>query len=278
MSMLEALRKQAEEAAQTAENMNEATKGGGGRLLPEGYAFARLVEYVEFGKQPQEFNGKAKEPALEVQLGFALWGEGYQNEDGSPYVIRPWPFAISRNEKAKAYKLFKAMNWKGDKTAFPQLIGAAYLVKIVHNKDREGKVRSSMDLNSILPPLDPVTKAPYPIPEAREADLRFFLWNYPTLEGWDSLYVDGKWDDGRSKNRVQETIVSALDFPGSPIELLLKQAGKAIPTPAPAPAKPAGPVVPTAPGSAAVAPPTAPVQSAPLPSLPSMPSLPGIPQ
>ena len=68
------LKAEADLAASVAPDMNEAVKGGSGRLLPEGYALGRLVEYVEFGRQPQTFNGRAKEPALEFQLGFALWG------------------------------------------------------------------------------------------------------------------------------------------------------------------------------------------------------------
>jgi len=56
----------AQDVAESGIDLNEAVKGGGGgRLLPEGYAFGRLVEYIEFGNQPQEFQGQAKDPALE---------------------------------------------------------------------------------------------------------------------------------------------------------------------------------------------------------------------
>ena len=39
--------------------MSEVSKGGGGerRVLPEGYAFARLVEYVEYGDHIAERYG-----------------------------------------------------------------------------------------------------------------------------------------------------------------------------------------------------------------------------
>ena len=56
-------------------DMNEAVRGGqGARLLPAGWAFAQLVEVIELGNHPQEYQGKAKDPAAEVQLGFALTG------------------------------------------------------------------------------------------------------------------------------------------------------------------------------------------------------------
>lgn len=234
-SRIEQIRAQAALAAQSGPDMNEATKGGGGgRLLPAGYAFGRLVEYVEFGMQPQEFNGQAKQPALEVQVGFALWGEGYQEEDGSPYVIRPYSFAISRNEKARAFKLFRALNWKGTATHFAQLIGEAFLVKIVHvPKSKADKTLvSRVDLEGFLPPLDPVTKAPYPIPEAADELYRLFLWEHPTIEGWDSLFIEGTRDDGTSKNFVQERVLGAVDYEGSPLQQLLGgAAGLTLPAP-----------------------------------------------
>lgn len=299
MSKLAELKAQAELAAQTGPNMTEAQKGGGsGRLLPEGYAFGRLVEYIEFGKQPQEFQGQAKDPALEFQLGFALWGEGYQNEDGTPYMLRPYSIAMSRNEKAGAFKLFKLLNWKGDKTHFSQLIGDGFLVKIVHaDKSKADKTKvSRIDLTGFLPPLDPVTKSPYPIPEPADDAYRLFLWDRPTKEAWNSLYVEGTWDDGKSKNRVQESILGAVDFEGSALQALLMQSGvaalpsapevpQANPTlpavnaaPALTPASPAGATGIAVPASAPVLPALTPTfPSNPVPSMPSIPAMPAMP-
>jgi hypothetical protein len=265
-----------EEALESGIDMNEAVKGGGGgRLLPEGYAFGRLVEYIEFGNQPQEFNGKAKDPALEFTLGFALWGQGYQNEDGTPYIIRTYNTALSRNEKSRAFKLFKALNWKGTAKSYAQLLGETFLVKIAHkgkSKAEPTVVVSRIDLDGFLPPLDPVTKAPYPIPEAADDLYRMFLWNRPNKESWDSLYIEGAYDDGKSKNRIQEQILAAMDFQGSPLQQLLMASGvstlpvaaalpaaPAVAAPAPAAAAPAA--VPTAPVAMAV--PTVPVAATP---------------
>ena len=121
----------AQDVAESGIDLNEAVKGGGGgRLLPEGYAFGRLVEYIEFGNQPQEFQGQAKAPALEFTIGFALTGQGYQNDDGTPYIVRTYNTALSRNEKSRAFKMFKALNWKGTAKSFAQLLGETFLVKI----------------------------------------------------------------------------------------------------------------------------------------------------
>ena len=258
-----------EAVAEQGFDMNEAVVGGGGgRLLPEGYAFGRFVEYIEYGQQPQEFGGKAKEPALEFSIGFALWGEvpdpanpgqtlKYHNDDGSPYIIRTYNKAMSRNEKAGAFLLFKSMNWKGTAKGFAQMIGDPILVKIKHvpKSKTDPKIVSRIDEKAFLPPLDPVTRAPYNIPAAPDSAYRMFLWGKPTKAGWDSLFVEGQYEarDGKpaaSKNRIQETILKALDFQGSPLQQL--HGG------APALALPSGPVgviaAPAVPGVAPVAP------------------------
>lgn len=269
----------ANEEAETGIDMNEATAGGS-RLLPQGYAFARLVEYIELGKQPQEFGGQKKDPALEVSLGFALWGkppgseETYHNEDGTPYIIRPYSFALGRNEKATAYKLFKALNWDGTAKNFAQLLGRGFLAKIVHKpkSKTDATLVARIDFAGFLPPNDPATGAPYPIPEASDDLYKLFLWNRPTKAGWDALFIEGQYEakDGKpakSKNRVQETMLAALDFQGSALQALLLENGVAVPQPsvavaaAPevAPAAPlAAPAV-AAPATVAAVPTVAPV-------------------
>lgn len=269
----------AQDVAESGIDMNEAVKGGGGgRLLPEGYAFGRLVEYIEFGNQPQEYQGQAKDPAMEFTLGFALTGEGYQNDDGTPYVVRTYNTALSRNEKSRAFKLFKALNWKGTAKSFAQLLGETFLVKIkqVPKSKTDPKIVSRIDLDGFLPPLDPVTRQPYPIAEAPDDMYRLFLWSRPTKEAWDSLYIEGEYD-GKSKNRIQEQILAALDFQGSPLQQLLMQSGvTALPTvtpatpvaapmaaspaavvPTPAPVAPVAPVAPAAAPAAPLAVPAA---------------------
>lgn len=251
MSRLAQFQAQAAALAETGPDMNEKTAGGGGRLLPAGYAFARLVEYIELGSQPQEYQGQKKDPKPEFRLGFALWGEPepgnkYHNDDGTPYVIRTFDMTLDRNEKAKAFKLFKLMNWRGTAKNFAQMLGWGFLLKIVHEpKDKaqpNGQKVSRIDLAGFLPPLDPVTKAPYPIPEAADELYQCFIWDAPTKEAWDALYVEGKYDDGKSKNRVQETILGAVDFQGSPLQMLLM--GNAITGATVGQAAPATPSVP----------------------------------
>lgn len=242
MSTLQEMQAAIALAAQTGPDMNVATKGGGGRLLPAGYAFGRMISYVEFGNQPQEFKGQAKDPKPVIQLGFALWGQGYQEEDGSPSTIFPYSFSMDRNEKAKAYLLFKSMNWKGDKTHFAQFLNEPFLVKIVHEPKSKADqtIVSRVDLKGFLPPLDPVTRQPYAIPEAPAELFQLFLWDHPTQAAWDSLFIEGNWEDGRSKNYIQDTIIGATNFSGSALEAMLGPQTTHM-----SPATPTMPVVPT---------------------------------
>lgn len=293
MSKLVAAQLLAAQAAATGVDMTEVQKGGGGKLLPAGGCLGRLVEYIEFGKQPQEFGGKAKDPMMEIQLGFALYGPGIQNDDGTPYILRPYSIALSRNDKAKAFKTFAKMNWKNQYTHFAQMIGEAFLLQIVHaDKSKTDKTQvSRLDLDGVRPPLDALTAQPYPVPEVRDEDISIFLWDYPDLDSWNSLKIDGTYDDGKSKNRIQETILGATDFAGSPLEQLLKSAGlPGLPVAPAAPALPApvgvAPAVPFIPPvlaagqnlvSPAPAMPVTPVLPVPSPSLPTFPSSPAMP-
>lgn len=285
-----------EDAEASGIDMNEAVKGGGGaRLLPAGYAFAQLVEYVEMGNHPQEFKGQKKDPAKVVQLGFALTGcapdpadptktIAYNNDDGTPYIMRPWPFAISQNEKARAFLLFKALNWKGTAKSFGQLLTQKWLVKIVHEEKSatDKKIVSRMDLKSFLPPVEAVSRQPYQIADADPALYRLFLWDRPTMEGWNSLKIEGTYEaeeNGqkvqKSKNRIQEEILGALNFEGSPLQQLLGGGGLALPSAVAAPAAVTAPSVAPTPTPVVQA---APEASAVAPSVPFDPTPPGQPQ
>ena len=137
------------------------------------------------------------------------------------------------------------------------------------------------------------SRQPYPVPEAPDDLYQLFLWNKPTLAGWNSLKIEGTSDDGKSKNYLQDRILAAVDFQGSPLEQLLRGAGATLPSPeqlapaapaAPAPAVPATPVAPAVslpvpsavsplPAAGVVQTPVATVNVADVPAAPAVPSL-----
>lgn len=223
LTTLQQMQQAAEAAAASAVDMNIAQKGGGGILYPAGYCFARLVEVLELGNHVTSYQGVAKDPAPQVRIGFAIFGEGYQGEDGKPGYIRTYDLTMSANEKAKTFKLFKKLNYKGQAKTFAQLLDQTYLLKINHSTSKAvgAKPRSVIDLEGFLPPNDPVTKQPYPIPDAPDSMYRLFLWDMPTQQMWDSLFMEGSFDDGNTKNTIQDQIMKATDFPGSALEQLL---------------------------------------------------------
>lgn len=218
-------------------DFNEAVAGGG-KLLPEGKALARLVGYIEVGPSVTK-QAPDKPPVNKFFLQFALWGKAKNGEtyhevvNGKmvPGKVRTQFIAVKKdlNSKSGAYKLFKRMN--PDKTAkhFAQLLNHTFIVPIIHNESGEGenkKVYANIDLENIMLAVDPVTDQPYPVPEVEDETLfKLFLWNRPTKEDWESLYIEGKNDDGKSKNWIQDKLLESPEFPGSPLDLLLNGAG-----------------------------------------------------
>lgn len=216
------------------DDMTEVVQGGGGgRKLPVGKSLARLVSYIEYGKQPQEYQGQAKDPAIEFRLGFALYSPGFANEDGTPYIIETFSMSKSRNEKAGAFLLFKQMNYKGVHKNFAQMVGESFIVDIMDYVSKSAPAgtppKSRLNTKLVLPPMDLISGAHYAVPEVSAADLHLFSWAKPTLSGWDKLFIAGTNDKGETKNWIQETIVAATDFAGSPLETLLLTNQRQIP-------------------------------------------------
>lgn len=220
MSKLDAIKKMQEQVRETATDMTQAVKGGGkARLLEEGPALAVITGLIEIGTQPQAFEGVAKKPAKELTLQFALLEEPYCNEDGTPYVVELWPFAESQNDKSRAFKMFKLLNWDRSATTWIDLIGKPIMVTIEHYKGGKDKkeTKSRIKLDGFLPPLEargPKRGQLYDIPAWDEDLLVAFLWDYPTLENWNAL-----------RDFHKEKCLDALNFAGSDLEALLLENG-----------------------------------------------------
>jgi hypothetical protein len=217
MSKLAAINALKEQARETQTNMTETTKGGGkARLLPKGHSLAYITGLIQYGNQPQSYDGQPKNPAPELALQFALLDEGFVNEDGTPYVVELYPFAESTNEKANTVKLFKALNWDNTATTWIDLIGKAIMVQIEHYKGGKDKKedKSGIKKDGFLPPCDPRGGKPYPLPALDEDLLVAFLWDYPTLENWKAL-----------RDWHQHRCLDALNFVGSDLEGMLIENG-----------------------------------------------------
>lgn len=244
----------------TLDDMTETTTGGGAKrgLLPAGIAFVRFTSYIEYGNQPQQFEGKKQDPQPEFRIGFHIVGGVGTNLEGvdEDYVqgeflpqISAFDCKLSHNEKARSVAYFNAINTAPKKTHFIQKLGSLYTVEIKVGKNKKtGKDQNEIDFRNLQPAIDPATRKPYkvytnaadevvPLGEIKPEDTKVFLWNKPptlTLEQyqamWDSIEIKGDYEikdkDGnvtgkKSKNFLQEKCLKALDFAGSSLEQLL---------------------------------------------------------
>jgi hypothetical protein len=211
-----------------------------------GVTVGRFIEYIEIGKHDGgQYQGKPKPPADYVRLTFELLHpkknikeyevEGEKRERADRVSIR---ISKKLSEKAKFKKLFNALTYGRDIKHMAQMLGEAFIITIYHNVvEKEGVKKTYVNLDNdgvygIKAPFveDPLegTRKDVPVREAI-SPLRLFLWNNPTQETWDSLFIDGtrtvKKDGGGeeevSKNWLQESILDALNYKGSALEALL---------------------------------------------------------
>jgi hypothetical protein len=236
----------ADEAAEY-ENQSETTSGGGDyeqREIPAGVTFGRLIEYIELGVQKQpSYDNKPKPDADQVRITFELLhpkknirdveidGVTKQFADKISITIKK-----SLHEKSGFTKLFTAMKYGREVAHMGQMLNEAFLLTVTHNKSKDGKKTyynlQNEGVYGISAPVivDPVAETSTPIPVGKAlSPIRIFLWNKPTKETWDSLFIDGdrtvKDAEGNekqeSKNWLQNKILSATNFAGSALEDLL---------------------------------------------------------
>ena len=223
-------------------------------LLPKGTYFGRFMEYIELGKKIPMHMGKptGKPAVMNVRLGFIVY-----TPDGSIKRINPFPMAISSFEKAKFKQVFDKMNYDGTLKHMAQRLGQAFMFEVEQYTSKAGKTSNTIDFLSLrtLPKFDPQTGAPVELPALDESGLRLFLFDNPTEETWDSLYIE-------KNNFIQEDILSAVNFEGSALQQMLMgdvpdMAAMAA-AGAPAPAAPVSPAVPPMASPVAPAMPTPP--------------------
>lgn len=251
----------AQAIAEGADQTVAKTGGSGGEPPAAGPCNLRLVGYIEQGKHEKEFQGKKKVQEI-VTLIFELSGKNHppiETENGVfPHRIEVTE-NLSLNDKARFFKLFRTLNYKGTAKHCAELLGEAFRGKVIHRKYKTaaGQERVAADLFdkeigafTITPPrVEVVDEDGQPTGEYRAvkvadpiSPIRGFLWNYATKETWDTLFIDGEYEErrdeagkviapARSKNKYQLKIAAALNYKGSPIEKLLKNGGQELALP-----------------------------------------------
>lgn len=229
-------------------------KTGGAELPAEGPCNLRLVGYIELGKHESTFQGRKKTPE-KVSLIFEVSGRNHPpvvTDNGTfPHRIEVSE-NLSLSDKARFFKLFQLLNYKGTAKIAAELLGEPYRGRIVHREytGKDGKQHKVAELfdkklgvYTIQQPRVEETIDGEPTGNWVQvkvapalSDLRCFLWNHPDMEQWDSLFIDGTYEErkneageviapARSKNKYQLKIRTALNFAGSPVEALLQDGG-----------------------------------------------------
>jgi hypothetical protein len=251
------------ETIESGADQTVAKTGGGEQNLPAaGMCNVRLVAYIELGKHEKSFAGSKPKLQDQVALTFELSGKNHPpiETDSGPMPQRITIYEnLSLHEKARFFKLFGVLNYKGTAKHCAELADqtASYRARVIHREytGRDGKPRKVAELYdkalgayTIGPARVEVTDEDgQPTGEFREvkvapalSDKRIFLWNAPPqyLMGmWDTLFIDGEYPErkneagevtapAKSKNQFQLKIASAKNYAGSPIQQLLANGGK----------------------------------------------------
>lgn len=256
----------AAKAVATGKDMNVAQTGGGDYEPPAaGPTRLRFISYVEVGKQKGTFQGKPTEKDTAL-LTFELSGPKHKpaERDGVKYPDRiSIELPVSLNEKAHFYKLFRALNHKGVAKHIAELLGDSYKGTVVHRKykGRDGKDRIAVELFDKARGIYTIEAPRYEVvnPDEHESPgptgefkvlpvdpaispLKCFLWDYADKEQWDSLFIDGQYDErkndkgevvaaAKSKNVLQNKIKLAVNFKGSPIYTVIASNGGSLDIP-----------------------------------------------
>lgn len=230
------------------------------RVIAEGWHVCRMVSYVEVGKRPQKaYQGKDKPPAYMVRIGFEMLSAKDAQEieiDGETRTVYPVHYellALKVGDKARFTRLFKKLAYGRDTlhgqplTHMAQFLGDAFRIKFVHKtvKGKDGQQdRTYANCYSaetgwmIEPPViekfdengDSLGKKRVKVDEPH-IELSLLLWEAPTAEQWNSIFIDGSYvkkaKDGTeeevSKNWLQEDIVNnALDYNGSALQMVVE--------------------------------------------------------
>ena len=97
-------------------------------------------------------------------------------------------------------------------------------ISIETSKSDSTKKYQAYDFKELRPAVN-LEGDPLECTSVSDDKFRLFLWSAPTQEQWDSLYIEGTYKDKegkeRSKNFIQEKILSAHNYAGSKLESML---------------------------------------------------------
>ena len=235
-------------AAETVDIEASVVVGGGGSYTDPlkdsaehgDVALVRFVSYIETGEQQSP--GKFAKIVPQAMLKFEVVTPKHTTTSDDGKLITgsiDVTVNIGTNDGGNYVKFFRAMNWSQKHKHFAQMLGEAFLVpKLLLNTKGEKtyiNISSKDEGVQLAAPLnkDAMTGLTTPIaaPEATRK-LQCLIFDNPTTEQWDSIFIEGEKEDGTSKNWIQNKIKGAVNFAGSGVEQFLAAAGVELPDPA----------------------------------------------
>lgn len=248
------------QAAEQGPDMSQASTGGGGTYTPpnKGKCVAILVGYIELGRQKKVYQGKESFPR-KADFIFELQGGSNPVElsEGGDRIVKritvnvamPEPGKLP-NEKSGYYKLFDALNYDAQARHPSQLLGRHFIADVQHDvvPDRKDATKtvtfaglgSAQTRYFIEKPVilqgDMLAGTQQEVAVAcpdRVSALRLFLWDFPSKQMWDSLFIEGEYPErkdektgavvspAKSKNVIQAKIRGAKDWAESPMAEIL---------------------------------------------------------
>ena len=236
------------QAAATSEDMT-VNKTFERELPKAGVALCRLLSYVETGRH--ESTNPTHKPSLRAILTFELSHKKHLIEIDGKFVPSTVQVRVNKGVTSKSgfRKLFNVMNdaCGGDHQHMAEMIGKPFLAEIFHNTVGEGdkaKTYANFDKDGaysfkepVRVDLDTEEKTPINVMELHGTP-SCFLWENEAITDdvlvamWESIYIEGtrEVEDPKtkekkevSKNWIQETIMSNLEWEGSRTQALTQE-------------------------------------------------------
>ena len=256
----------AQAAKESLDMNEKSTGGGGATPPVAGTCLATLIGVVELGRRLKKgHKGAPDKKVRKARLTFELAGgtnPHTQNEDKTASFakrvnVNVWLPEPGRQPHAKSavYKLMSKLNYAKDDAIriLAQCIGKHYkvVVSVEEFTNDAGEVIKYGSLGGaeegyrISPPQNDITDDDgMPTGQVRLiaapeviGETRVFLWDYANKAMWDALFIEGEYEateaaDGKpakpakSKNIIQEELMQALDWVGSPMQTILAAGGE----------------------------------------------------
>lgn len=210
-----------------------------------------IIEFQLLGKKhAKEIEVKNEDGSTTTKTVYPIMrlGRSANGRDGSAVKNG---MSMPGGSRSNHYKLLKAMDYGRGNTHMAFMLGEAFRLNIVHNEVEQevnGKKQTVVYANlkddngvwQVSAPLiqkfdeetgDPIGE-PQPInAPAATVEPKMLLWDAPTLEQWNSLHIPGTYTTKKgdkevevSKNWMQDTVRSALNFEGSAIQNVILSA------------------------------------------------------